>query len=117
MKLSRANLLSAPLALALLAAPCASASPQEKEYDDAVLALVDAKEGWLGFTVTDDSGENERRLTLKTDPQKVDVTNRLNQVLEFSQLQPGDRVDFYTEPGPGGQETVTEIIAYDRYEE
>ncbi len=107
----------APKPVARETLPIPAPVKESKEYYDGVVLLVDHAGGWLGVAVYDEETDAESKLSFRADPENVYVTNRLNHDLEFSALQVGDHVDLYTEPGRDGRETVTEIVAYDRYEE
>ncbi|HTL69697.1 MAG TPA: hypothetical protein VL404_00240 [Candidatus Eisenbacteria bacterium] len=94
-------------------APEAPVPGTEKEYYGVKVLLVDPKAGYLGVLFTDqDSGKSEK-LSFRVDPENVDVINKLNKYLEFSDIVIGSNLDLYTIIEPDGKETVDEIVAYD----
>lgn len=95
-------------------APALPGKAADKEYYGTKVLLVDAKAGLLGVLYTDEAGKSEK-LSFHVDPDSVDITNKTNKGLEFSDLFVGASVDLYTIIGPDGKETVDQIIAYDVY--
>jgi hypothetical protein len=105
-------LVLAPTAGAEEAPPPASA-PQETEYDNGTVLLVDHDSGMLGVSFEDDQGV-EQKLSFRVDTASVDVTNPMNHELSFSQIQVGDHVDVFCEVLPDGTERVIQIWDYNR---
>lgn len=94
----------------------AAESIEETEYYDCIVVLIDHGKGLLGVNHLDDKTRETKPLSFKADPNTVYVTNQFNQVLEFSEVAAGDRIDVYTEKGSTGQEEVTTIIDYNKFE-
>lgn len=82
----------------------------EKEYYDAVVVLIDPKAGMIGLSWTNEETQKEEKLSFKVDPDKVDVTNPLNQYLEFSNISVGNHVDLVTIKDQNGKEKLVEIM-------
>lgn len=87
-------------------------SSDEKEYSDAVVVLVDSKSGMIGLSWANEQTQKEEKISFKVDPDKVDVTNPLNQYLEFPNISVGDHIDLVTVKDSDGVERVVEIIDY-----
>ena len=92
------------------------AASNEKEYSDAVVVLIDPKTGMIALSWTNEETQKEEKLSFKVDLDQVDVTNPLNQYLEFSNISVGDHVDIVTIKPQDGKETVVEILDYNATE-
>lgn len=96
--------------------PPVSLSPvlagKENDYDDAVVLLIDAKSGMIGLSWLNEATNKEEKISFKIDTDKVDVTNSMNQFLEFSNISVGDHVSITAFVGPDGKETVENIVDY-----
>ena len=88
----------------------------EKEYYDAVVVLIDPKAGMIGLSWTNEETQKEEKLSFKVDPDKVDVTNPLNQILEFPNIKEGDHVDLVTIKDQNGKEKLVEIMDFNAVE-
>ncbi len=86
------------------------ASLDEKEYPDAVVLLIDPKSGMIGLSWLNEKTQKEEKLSFRVDMDKVDVSNSLNQYLEFSSISAADHVDVVTIKDQAGKETVVEIV-------
>ena len=105
------------LSLVVLSFPQSiSAAPEEKEYDDAIVLLIDASSGMLGVEIEDSGTQAKKKLSFYVNPANVYVTNPINQILEFSNVRPGDQVDLVVSMGKDGKEWVTDITDYNRFE-
>ena len=82
----------------------------EKEYSDAVVVLIDPKAGMIALSWANEQTQKEEKLSFKVDPDKVDVTNQLNQYLEFPNISVGDHVDLVTIKDQNGKEELVEIM-------
>ena len=94
----------------------ASAASKEKEYDDAIVLLVDASSGLLGVEMEDEQTHVKQKLSFPVNLKNVYVTNPTNQNLEFSNVTPGDKVDLVVSLGKDGKEEVTDITDYNQVE-
>ncbi len=88
---------------------------EDRYYDEATVLLIDPVEGHLGIEMPDPNGGAEtKKYSFRVNVQEVDVTNPMNQELQFSDIQVGDSVDLSVHVSPDGQETVYEIWDYNR---
>ena len=94
----------------------ASANSNVREYEDAIVLLVDAPSGMLGVEIEDPQKHTKRKLSFIVNPVTVYVTNQINQNLEFSNIKPGDRADLVVSTDKDGKEIVTDITDYDQFE-
>ena len=97
--------------------PQKSDAVKEKEYDDAVVCLVDASSGMLGVEIEDEKTHVKQKLSFSVDASEVYVTNTLNQNLELSNVKPGDHVDLTVSVSADGKEKVTEINDFNQFED
>ena len=82
----------------------------EKEYSDAVVVLIDPKAGMIGLSWINDETQEEEKLSFKVDPDKVDVSNALNEAIEFFDIAAGDHVNLVTIKDQSGKEELVEIM-------
>ncbi len=94
----------------------AFANPKEKEYDDAVVLLIDAPSGMLGVEVEDENTSVKKKMSFVANPTTVYVTNPANQIFDLSAVKPGDRVDLVVSIDKNGKEEVTDITDYNQFE-
>ena len=103
-----------PIPLAELAGE--AATPNEKEYYDATVLLIDHTSGMLGVKQVDEGTAEEKKFSFIVDAEYAHVTNNVNQYLEFSDIAVGDSIDIYTEIDKNGKESVFEIVDYSQIE-
>lgn len=97
-------------------APAPPAASRGKEYYDAIVLLIDHDKGLLGVVVPNELTGRPQKRSFRVDVKGVVVTNHLNRMFLFSDVQAGDRVDIYTRLSPAGHEIVSDIIDYSRSE-
>ena len=97
------------------AAPAAAVkeTATEKEYYGVKVLLVDPKAGLLGVLFTNDDNGEPEKLSFRVDPADVQVVNKQNRFLDFSEILVGETLDLYVIVGPDGKETIDQIITYD----
>ena len=93
-----------------------AADSKAKEYEDAVVLLIDVPSGMLGVEIEDELTHLKRKLSFLVNSKDVYVTNPMNQNLEFSNIRPGDRIDFIVSVNKDGKEEVTDITDYNQVE-
>ncbi len=106
------------LALALTLLPVFSwAAGLETEYYGTTVLLVDSEKGMIAVQGEDEKTGQAFKKSLAIKLADVYVTNPLNHYLELSQVAAGDMVDLYCTVDDEGNETVYEIMDYNKFEE
>lgn len=91
-------------------------APKEKEYDNAVILLVDTQAGLLGVEVEDEKTHTKQRLSFSVKVSDVFVTSPMNKSVEWPDVKIGDRVDLTVSTDKDGKETVTDILDYNAFQ-